>query len=130
LNGLPTERRIALEDFLLIGPCGEVVKDYRYGDTCAFESGLSMGDFRIDGNVCSPIHLAPLESWADFRLPLMIHHPGHLTVCVTCVWAGVDSIWEQGKLEARKILENAAESPASSARFVGRLLLDIKLSVE
>jgi hypothetical protein len=33
---------------------------------------------------------------------------------------GVDSAWEQKKLEARKILENAAESPASSARFVGR----------
>ncbi len=43
-----------------------------------------------------------------------------LTVCVTCVWAGVDSAWEQKKLEARKMLENAAESPASSARFVGR----------
>jgi len=31
---------------------------------------------------------------------------------------GVDSAWEQKKLEARKILKNAAESPASSARFV------------
>ena len=46
--------------------------------------------------------------------------PGCPTVCVTCVWAGVDSVWEQEKLEARKMLENAAESPASSARFVGR----------
>jgi len=27
----------------------------------------------------------------------------------------VDSAWEQKKLEARKMLENAAESPASSA---------------
>jgi hypothetical protein len=27
----------------------------------------------------------------------------------------VDNVWEQEKLEARKILENAAESPASSA---------------
>ena len=34
---------------------------------------------------------------------------------------GVDSVWEQRKLEARKMLENAAESPASSARFVSRL---------
>jgi hypothetical protein len=42
------------------------------------------------------------------------------TACVTCVWAGVDSAWEQEKLEARKMLENAAESPASSARFVSR----------
>jgi len=39
------------------------------------------------------------------------------------VWAGVDSVWEQKKLEARKILENAAESPASSARFVGTLFI-------
>jgi hypothetical protein len=26
------------------------------------------------------------------------------------VWAGVDSVWEQKKLEAREMLENAAES--------------------
>ena len=43
---------------------------------------------------------------------------GGLTVCVTCVWAGVDSVWEQEKLEARKMLENAAESHTSGARFV------------
>ena len=43
-----------------------------------------------------------------------------LTVCVTGAGVGVDSAWEQGKLEARKMLENAAESPASSARFVGQ----------
>ena len=34
----------------------------------------------------------------------------------------MDNAWEQEKLEARKMLENAAESPASSARFVGRFL--------
>jgi len=34
----------------------------------------------------------------------------------------VDNAWEQGKLEARKILENAAESHTSGARFVGTLL--------
>jgi hypothetical protein len=45
-----------------------------------------------------------------------------LTVCVTCVWAGVDNAWEQEKLEARKMLENAAESHTSGARFVGRFL--------
>jgi hypothetical protein len=39
------------------------------------------------------------------------------------VWAGVDSAWEQEKLEARKMLENAAESHTSGARFVGRFLL-------
>jgi hypothetical protein len=35
------------------------------------------------------------------------------TVSVTCVWAGVDNAWEQEKLEARKMLENAAESHTS-----------------
>jgi hypothetical protein len=43
-----------------------------------------------------------------------------LTVCVTCVLAGADNAWEQEKLEARKMLENAAESAASGAHFVGR----------
>jgi hypothetical protein len=47
---------------------------------------------------------------------------GWLTVCVTCVWAGVDSVWEQEKLEARKMLENAADSHTSGARFVGLLV--------
>jgi hypothetical protein len=45
------------------------------------------------------------------------------TVGVTCVWAGVDNAWEQEKLEARKMLENAAESHTSGARFVGTLLI-------
>jgi hypothetical protein len=36
-----------------------------------------------------------------------------LTVCVTRVWPGVDSVWEQEKPEARKMLENAAESHTS-----------------
>jgi hypothetical protein len=34
----------------------------------------------------------------------------------------VDSVWEQKKLEARKMLENAAESHLSGARFVSPLL--------
>jgi hypothetical protein len=38
------------------------------------------------------------------------------------VWAGVDNAWKQEKPEARKILENAAESHTSGARFVGRVL--------
>ncbi len=42
------------------------------------------------------------------------------TVCVSGGGAGVDSAWEQEKLEARKMLVNRAESPASSARFVRR----------
>jgi len=36
------------------------------------------------------------------------------------VWAGVDNVWEQEKPEARKMLENAAESHTSGARFVGQ----------
>ena len=36
-------------------------------------------------------------------------------MCITCVWAGVDSAWEQEKLEARKILINRAESHTSGA---------------
>ena len=44
------------------------------------------------------------------------------TACVTGAGAGVDSAWEQEKLEARKMSENATESPASSARCVGRFL--------
>jgi hypothetical protein len=40
------------------------------------------------------------------------------------VWAGVDSVWEQEKPEARKMLENAAReaSHTSGARFVSLLL--------
>jgi hypothetical protein len=50
---------------------------------------------------------------------LLLFGASQPTVCVTCVWAGVDSAWEQEKLEARKMLENAAESHTSGARFVG-----------
>jgi hypothetical protein len=42
------------------------------------------------------------------------------TVCADWRWAGVDSAWEQEKLEARKLLENHAESPVFSPRCVGR----------
>jgi len=35
------------------------------------------------------------------------------------VWAGVDNAWEQGKLEARKMLENAADSHTSGGRVKG-----------
>jgi hypothetical protein len=55
-----------------------------------------------------------------FALALLLGYP---TVCVTCVWAGVDNAWEQEKPEARKMLENAAESHTSGARFVGCFLL-------
>jgi hypothetical protein len=43
------------------------------------------------------------------------------TAGVTGAGMGVDSAWEQRKLEARKMFENAPDSPASSARFVGRV---------
>gem|GEM_PF-2935044 len=49
---------------------------------------------------------------------LVISRP---TVSVTGAGAGVDSVGEQRKPEARKMLENAAESHTSGARFVGRM---------
>ncbi len=42
------------------------------------------------------------------------------TLVATGGWAGVDSVWEQEKLEAGKMLENRAESPPPAARFVWR----------
>jgi hypothetical protein len=45
------------------------------------------------------------------------------TVSVSGGGADVDSAWEQKKLEARKMLENAAESPPSTARFVSPLFV-------
>jgi hypothetical protein len=53
-----------------------------------------------------------------YKIVLSVLASGAPTVCVTCVWAGVDSVWEQEELEARKILENAAESHTSGARCV------------
>ena len=44
------------------------------------------------------------------------------TARVTGAGAGVDSVWEQKKLEARKMLLEAAESHKSTARFVRQLL--------
>jgi len=38
-----------------------------------------------------------------------------LTVCITCVWAGVDNAWEQEKLEARKMPENAAREASHTS---------------
>jgi len=61
-------------------------------------------------------HFAPVSGLIFF---LPCYARGVPTVCVTCVWAGVDNAWEREKLEARKMLENAAESHTSGARFVG-----------
>jgi hypothetical protein len=60
----------------------------------------------------------PFIRICTFRNVLIKNILGDPTVCVTGAGAGVDSVREQEKLEARKMLENAAESPASSARFV------------
>lgn len=38
------------------------------------------------------------------------------------MWTGVDNAWEQEKLEARKMLEIAAESHTSGACFVEQFL--------
>jgi hypothetical protein len=72
----------------------------------------------------------PLPRWlvtcvghACILLPLPFDPPltcRGLTVCVTCVWAGGDSAWEQGRLEAGKMPENAADSHTSGGRFVRR----------
>ena len=51
---------------------------------------------------------------------MILFYTGGLTVCVTGGWVGVDSAWEEDKLEARKMLENSYSPHPSSARFVGR----------
>jgi len=43
----------------------------------------------------------------------------NLTVCVSGEDAGVDNVQEQEKLEAREMLENAAQSLPTSARWDG-----------
>ena len=48
-----------------------------------------------------------------------------LTVCVSRWWAGVDSAGEQEKPEARKMLENGAESHQSAARCVRRRFVEV-----
>jgi hypothetical protein len=55
-----------------------------------------------------------------------IAYTNHITACVNGRWVGVDNIWEREKPEARKLLENAAESHLSSARFVSwRFVIDL-----
>jgi len=60
--------------------------------------------------------------WIDHASPFNVHAlsaaPRRLTVCVTCVWAGVDSAWEQEKLEAEKCLK----MPQNPIRQVHALL--------
>jgi hypothetical protein len=67
---------------------------------------------RKTDSICFFMTLSPFD---------LIVQRSRRTVCVSRVWAGVDSVWEQKKLEARKMLVNRAESHLSGARFVGRL---------
>jgi hypothetical protein len=52
--------------------------------------------------------------------PIFILQDRRLTVCVSGFWAGWEKASEQKKLEARKILLEAADSQKSAARFVGQ----------
>jgi hypothetical protein len=63
--------------------------------------------------------LQPLAGWRYIK----VTDHSSPTVYVTGAGVGVDSAWEQKKLKARKMLENAVESPASSACFVGWLFV-------
>ncbi|MBE7535428.1 MAG: hypothetical protein HS124_06830 [Anaerolineales bacterium] len=65
------------------------------------------------------------------NVPLwLVQNDSRPTVCVTCVWAGVEKAWEQEKLEARKMLENAAESHTSGAPTKKRASFDTEETVE
>jgi hypothetical protein len=56
----------------------------------------------------------------DVESLVKFHSPSaRPTARVGCGGWGVDSVWEQKKLEARKMLENGAESHLSAARCVG-----------
>jgi len=54
-------------------------------------------------------------------LEAVILEDGCPTVCVSGVWASVDSAWKQEKLEAGKMLIKRAASHMSGARFVKTL---------
>jgi lipopolysaccharide biosynthesis protein len=65
----------------------------------------------------------------DFPFYDLLLSDKRLTVCVSGLWAGRDSLREQKKLDTRKMLENRAESHKSTARFVRRcfVLQDLAL---
>jgi hypothetical protein len=55
-----------------------------------------------------------VHSDGDVESLVKFHSPSaRPTVCVTGAGAGVDNAWEQKKLEARKMLENAARREAA-----------------
>ena len=62
--------------------------------------------------------MAALNHWSNF---ILLQPAQRFAFAKHGAGAGVDSAWEQKKLKARKMFEKAAESPASSARFVRRL---------
>ena len=74
--------------------------------------GVILFDFFVKQKNCH-------EYFQIFTRLAMLYWRSRPTVYVTCVWAGVDSAWEQKKLEARKILINCAEFPAFNALFPG-----------
>ena len=67
---------------------------------------------------------------ANYKKRNLTFARGCPTVCVTCVWAGWDSVREQEKLEARRMPENAAESHTSGARGVGQPACLLKPLIE
>jgi hypothetical protein len=84
---------------------------------------LSLSLFANDGTGCAGMQEAFLTSLAQIKKKLRLDMDSasvRLPVGVTGAGAGVDNVREQKKPEARKMRENRAESPASSARFVGQ----------
>jgi hypothetical protein len=55
------------------------------------------------------------SAWEQKKPKSEIYCPDCPTICVDWHWAGVDFAWEQEKLKATKMLENAAESHASGS---------------
>ena len=83
------------------------------------------------GSNVSLLTIRPVPQQGHIRgsIPVsLVNNSSHLsgaagscsTVSVSGVWVGVENIREQEKLEARKMLENTAESHTSTARFVGQ----------
>jgi hypothetical protein len=65
--------------------------------------------------------LTAVEDRPKSRNRELFLHALTLQVIGSGVWAGVENVREQKKLEARKMLENGDESHTSTARFVRRL---------
>jgi hypothetical protein len=85
---------------------------------------LPLSLFAYDGTGCAGMQEELLTSVAQIKKKLRLDMDSasvRPTGSLAVGRVGVDKVWEQGKLEARKMLAvGVAESPASSARFVGR----------